>query len=36
MAILGFKFLGDGGTVLANEAAMKGFIDSVFLKDTNH
>ena len=31
-----FKFLGDSGTVLANEAAMKGFIDSVRLKDTNH
>ena len=31
-----FKFLGDSGTVLANEAAMKGFIDSVRLEDTNH
>ena len=31
-----FKFLGDSETVLANEAAMKGFIDSVRLEDTNH
>jgi hypothetical protein len=31
-----FKLSGDSGTVLANEAAMKGFIDSVRLEDTNH
>lgn len=31
-----FKFLGESDTVLANESAMKGFIDSVRLEDTNH
>jgi hypothetical protein len=31
-----FKFLGDNGTVLANEANMKAFLDSVQLQDTHH
>ena len=31
-----FKFLGDSETVLANEAAMICFIDSVRLEDTEH
>ena len=31
-----FKLIGDSGTVLANETAMKAFIDSVRLEDTKH
>ncbi|MDQ8195381.1 hypothetical protein QEH59_13170 [Coraliomargarita sp. SDUM461004] len=31
-----FKFLGDNDTVMANEAQMKTFLDSVQLQDTHH
>ena len=31
-----FKMLGDTATVLANELAMKNFLDSVNIHDTNH
>ena len=31
-----FKFMGSSGTVLANEAALKAFLDSVQLEDAHH